>query len=152
MFTCPSTLSHHSCHVFLLTCSSVCLREISSWRFPSRFVQDVERVVDFRVRWGEGAQTADAADDGHMLVDQRRHPLAVQVTAVAVVTCHRRKSLEMSVFKNPSNQSIIKEKNIWTELMSTLRPFTKIFSSYSSCLVHNFTCMVSLQIPDQNLK
>lgn len=80
----------------LLTCSSF-LREIGSCCFPPWFVQDVERVVDFRVCWGEGAQAADAADDGHVLVDQRCHPLAVQVTAVAVVTCNRKESFSRTM-------------------------------------------------------
>lgn len=54
----------------LLTCSSFSLGEIHSGGFPSRFVQDVERVVDLGVRRVERAQAADGADDGHVLVNQ----------------------------------------------------------------------------------
>lgn len=70
----------------LLTCSWFGLWEVRSSRFPSWFVQDVQRIVDFGVRGGERPETADGADDGHVLVHQGRHPLAVQVTAVSVVT------------------------------------------------------------------
>lgn len=89
------------------TCSGVGLGEICARCFPSRFVQDVERVVDFGVRWRERAQAADGADDGHVLVDQRRHALAVQVSAVAVVTCHRTKIWHrVPVFNEPCSQFV----------------------------------------------
>lgn len=70
----------------LLTCSRFRLGEVSSCRFPSWFIQDVQRVVDIGVDGGERPETANAADDRHVLVNQRRHPLVVQVTAVSVVT------------------------------------------------------------------
>lgn len=73
------------------TCSRFGLSEIRSCCFSPRLVQDVERIVDFRVRWRERAQAADGADDGHVLVNQWCHALAVQVSAVAVVTWKRRK-------------------------------------------------------------
>lgn len=69
-----------------LTCACVCLCEIASHRFPSRFVQDVERVVDIGIRGGERSQAADTADHWHVLVHQWCHPLAVHVAAVAIVT------------------------------------------------------------------
>lgn len=70
----------------LLTCSRFRLCEERAGGFPSRLIQDVERIVNFGVGGGEWPETANAADDGHVLVHQGRHPLAVQVTAVSVVT------------------------------------------------------------------
>lgn len=54
----------------LLTCSVFCLTVKGSCRFPSWLVQDVEWIVDFGVRRRERTQTANAADDRHMLVNQ----------------------------------------------------------------------------------
>lgn len=81
--------------VLLLTCHSFGLGEKCC--LPPRLVQDVERVVNLRVRRGERPQAADGADDGHVLVHQRRHALAVQVAAVAVITCRGGEMLLVSV-------------------------------------------------------
>lgn len=54
----------------LLTCSGLRLGEVRSRRFPSWFVQDVQRIVDIGVDGGERTEAANAADDGHVLVDQ----------------------------------------------------------------------------------
>lgn len=70
----------------LLTCSGFRLGEVRPCRLPSWFIQDVQRIVDIGVDGGERPETANAADDGHVLVNQRCHPLVVQVTAVPVVT------------------------------------------------------------------
>lgn len=65
-----TSLPLHPPLVCLLTCSSFSLGEIRSGGFPSRFVQDVEWIVDLGVRRVERAQAADGADDGHVLVNQ----------------------------------------------------------------------------------
>lgn len=70
----------------LLTCSRFRLGEVRSCRLPSWFIEDVQRIVDIGVDGGERPETADAADHGHVLVNQRCHPLVVQVSAVPVVT------------------------------------------------------------------
>lgn len=80
--------SHYSS---VLTCSVFCLTVKGSCRFPSWLVQDVEWIVDFGVRRRERTQTANAADDRHMLVNQWCHALALQVTAVPIITCWKRK-------------------------------------------------------------
>lgn len=54
----------------LLTCSRFRLCEVRSSRFPSWFIQDVQRIVDFGVHGGERSETANGADDGHVLVHQ----------------------------------------------------------------------------------
>lgn len=43
--------------------------------------------MDLGERRCKRAQTAHAADDRHVLVHQRCHPLAVHVCAVSIVTC-----------------------------------------------------------------
>ena len=57
-------------HVLVLTCSRFCLTKKRSCGFPSWFIQDVQWIMDLRERRREGAQTANTADDGHMLVNQ----------------------------------------------------------------------------------
>lgn len=79
----------------LLTCCSFSLSEIRSGRFPSWFVQDVQRIVDLGERRGEWAQTTDTANDGHMLVNQRGHALTLQITAVAIVTCQHKREFDL---------------------------------------------------------
>lgn len=54
----------------LLTCSRFGLCEERSGRFPSWFIQDVQGIVDFGVHGGERPETANSADDGHVLVHQ----------------------------------------------------------------------------------
>lgn len=64
----------------VLTCPGVSLAEKAPRQFLPGFVQDVERVVNLGE--GVGAQTADTADDGNVLV----HAMAVHVPAIAIVT------------------------------------------------------------------
>lgn len=63
-------------HVSVLTRSVFGVTVKASRHLPSWFVQKIQRIVDFRERRREGTQASDAADDRHVLVDQRCHPLA----------------------------------------------------------------------------
>lgn len=88
-------------HVWLLTCHSFGISE--KCRFPPRLIQDVERIMNLRVHRWERPKAADGADDGYVLVHQRRHALAVQVAAAAVITCRRERCFPFRSSREPND-------------------------------------------------
>ena len=146
-----SSFAHYAS---LLTCSSFSLGEIHSSGFPSRFIQDVERVVDLGVRRVERAQAADGADDGHVLVNQWCHALAVQVTAVAIVTWQKKSiGIEFSarnaliiwfVHTEPRVSSIGIEVTRWL-ISVCLLFFFEILDSFTSAFLWKATFTLILR-------